>query len=51
MKGWRNLHEELHNLFSSPNIIAPIKPKRMKWMRHVACVEMRNAYKILVGKI
>jgi hypothetical protein len=28
-----------------------IKSRRMRWVRHVACMEeMRNAYKILVGK-
>jgi hypothetical protein len=29
---WRKLHnEELHNLYSSPNIIRMIKSKRMRW--------------------
>jgi hypothetical protein len=29
--GWRKLHnEELHYLYSSPNIIAIIKPRRMR---------------------
>jgi hypothetical protein len=26
--GWRNVHEELHNLFSSPYIISMIKWRR-----------------------
>jgi hypothetical protein len=31
--GWRKLHnEELHNLYSSPNIIRMIKSKRMGWL-------------------
>jgi hypothetical protein len=49
---WRKLHnEELHNLYSSPNIIRMIKSKRMRWVGHVARVgETRNAYRILVGK-
>jgi hypothetical protein len=49
---WRKLHyEELHNLYSSPNIIRMIKSKRMRWAGHVARMgETRNAYKILVGK-
>jgi hypothetical protein len=35
--GWRNLHnEELHILYSSPNIIRMIKSSRMKWAGHVA---------------
>jgi hypothetical protein len=50
--GWRKLHnEELHNLYSSPNIVRIIKPRRMRWAGRVArMLEMRNAYKILAGK-
>jgi hypothetical protein len=34
---WRKLHkEELHNFYSSPNIIRMIKSRRMKWAGHVA---------------
>jgi hypothetical protein len=34
---WRKLHnQELHNLYSSPNIIMQIKSRRMKWAEHVA---------------
>jgi hypothetical protein len=49
---WRKLHnEELHNLYSSPNIIRMIKSWRMRWAGHVARMgETRNAYRILVGK-
>jgi hypothetical protein len=49
---WRKLHnEELHNLYSSPNIIRMITSRRMRWARHVARMgETRNAYRILVGK-
>jgi hypothetical protein len=33
---WRKLHnEELHNLYSSPNIIRMIKSWRIKWAEHV----------------
>jgi len=50
--GWIKLHnEELHNLYTSLNIIWVIKLRRMRWSEHVARVEeMRNAYNILVGK-
>jgi hypothetical protein len=49
---WRKLHnEELHNLYSSPNIIRMIMSMRMRWAGHVAGMgETRNAYRILVGK-
>jgi hypothetical protein len=48
--GWRELHnEELHNLHSSPNIIRMMKSRRMKLAGHVAVVEKRNVYRILVG--
>jgi hypothetical protein len=50
--GWRKLHnEELHNLYSSPNIIRIIKSRRMRWAVHVARMgEKRNVYRLLVGK-
>jgi hypothetical protein len=49
---WRKLHnEELHNLYSLPNIIRMIESRRMILAGHVARMEeMRNAYEILVGK-
>jgi hypothetical protein len=50
--GWRTQHnEELHNLYTTPNIIRVIKSRIMRWAGHVARMgEMKNAYKILVGK-
>jgi hypothetical protein len=49
---WRKLHNgELHNLYSSPDIIMQIKSRRMRWVGHVARMgEGRNVYRVLVGK-
>jgi hypothetical protein len=34
---WRKLHSgELHNLYSSPDMIRQIKSRRMRWAGHVA---------------
>jgi hypothetical protein len=34
---WSKLHnEELHNLYSSPDIIRQIKSRKMRWAGHVA---------------
>jgi hypothetical protein len=49
---WTKLHnEELHILYSSPNIISQIKSRRMRWVGHVARMgEERNVYRVLMGK-
>jgi hypothetical protein len=49
---WRKLHDkELHDLYSSPNIIRIIKSRRMRWAGPVERMgERRNAYRLLVGK-
>jgi hypothetical protein len=49
---WRKLHnDELHNLYSSPNIVRVIKSRRMRWDGHVARMgERRGVYGVLVGK-
>jgi hypothetical protein len=49
---WRKLHSgELHNLYTSPDIIRQIKSGRMRWAGHVARLgEGRNVYRVLVGK-
>jgi hypothetical protein len=49
---WRKLHSgELHNLYSSPDIIRRIKLSRMRWAGHVARMgEGRNVDRVLVGK-
>jgi hypothetical protein len=48
---WRKLHnEELHILYSSPNIIRQMKSRRMRWAGHVVRMgEERNEYKVLMG--
>jgi hypothetical protein len=49
---WRKLNnEELHNLYSSQNIIGMIKSRRMRLAVHETRMgETKNAYRILVGK-
>jgi hypothetical protein len=49
---WRKFrNEELHILYSSPNIIRQIKSRRMKWAGHVARMgQERNMYRVLIGK-
>jgi hypothetical protein len=46
----RKMHnEELHNLYSSPNIIRMIKSRRMRCAEHVARIGKRGMHMILVG--
>jgi hypothetical protein len=49
---WKKLHnDELHDLYSSPNIVRVIKSKRMRWAGHVARMrEGRGVYRVLVGR-
>jgi hypothetical protein len=43
--GWRKQHnEELHNLYSSPNIIRMIKARRMRCAGHVARMGRRGMH-------
>jgi hypothetical protein len=48
---WRKLHnDELHSLYSSPNIVRAIKSRRMRLAGHVARMgEVRDIYRVLVG--
>jgi hypothetical protein len=46
---WRKLHkEELHNLYSFPDIIRQVKSRRMRWAGHVA--RMGEDRKVFGGK-
>jgi hypothetical protein len=49
---WRKLHnDQLHKLYSSPNIVKVIKSRKVRWVGHVACMgEGRGVYKVLVGR-
>jgi hypothetical protein len=48
---WRKSHyDELHSLYSSPNIVRVIKSRRLRWTGHVARMgEGRGVYRVLVG--
>jgi hypothetical protein len=50
-ESWRKLrNDELHSLYSSPNIVRVIKSRRMRWDGHVARMgEGRDMYRVLVG--
>jgi hypothetical protein len=52
IREWRKLHnEELHDLYSLPNIVRLIKSRRMRWAGHVARMgKWRGVYRIFVGK-
>jgi len=51
VEDWRRLRNaELHNLYASPNVIRMINSRSMRWVRYVACMEMRKEYTFLVGK-
>ena len=52
-KEWRKFHnEELHNLYSSPNIVLVIKSRIMRWAGHVAHLgDRRGIFRVLVGNL
>jgi hypothetical protein len=50
---WRRLHnDELHALYSSPNIIRMVKLRIMRVVGHMACMgKRRRAYRGLTGNL
>jgi hypothetical protein len=50
---WRKLHnDELHSLYSSPNIVRVIKSRSLRLAGHVARMgEGRDVYRVLVGRL
>jgi hypothetical protein len=50
-RGENCIIDELHDLYSSPNIVRVIKSVRMRWAGHVARMgEGRGVYRVLVGR-
>jgi hypothetical protein len=49
---WRKLHnDDVHSLYSSPNIVRVIKSRKMRRAGHVARMgEGRGVYRVLVGR-
>jgi hypothetical protein len=44
-------NDELHSLYSSPNIVKVIKSRRMSWAENVARMgEGRGVYRVLFGR-
>jgi hypothetical protein len=50
---WRKLHnDELHNLYSSPNIVRVVMSSRMRWAGHEGRMqEGKIVYRILVRRV
>jgi hypothetical protein len=48
---WRKLHnDELHNLYSSSNIVRVFKSRSMRWAGHVARMGEKKVLRVLVGR-
>jgi hypothetical protein len=48
---WKLHREELHNLYSSPDIIRQVKSRQMRWAWHVARMgEEKKLYKALMER-
>jgi hypothetical protein len=48
--GCRKLHNELHNLYSSQNIIKIIKSRRMRWAGHAVLMGEEECIQGLMKK-
>jgi hypothetical protein len=50
-ESWRKLHnDEIHNLYSSSNIVRVIKSRRMRWAEYGARMgKGRGIYRVLIG--
>ena len=50
---WRKLHnDELSDLYSLLNMVRVVKPRRMRWVGHVASMgEGRGVHTVLVGNL
>jgi hypothetical protein len=44
IREWRKLHNEFNNLYSSPNIVRVMKPRRMSRSGHVERMGKVRAY-------
>jgi hypothetical protein len=42
MGGWRKLHNELHDLYSSPSVIRIFRSGRIGWAGHIAGMAERS---------
>jgi hypothetical protein len=49
---WREVHnDELHSLYSSPNIVRVIKSRMIRWAGHLTRMgEGTGGYRVLVGR-
>jgi hypothetical protein len=48
---WTKLHnDELHGLYSSPNIVRVIKSRRMTWAGHVTRKGRGERFTVFIGK-
>jgi hypothetical protein len=50
-EGWRKFHgEEVHTLYSVIKFIKVIKPRRLRWAGHIACIDNGKLFEGLSRK-